>query len=894
MRKSLFIGEMAMIQILFLSLFLLISLQGITQGRESSGREALFPFVLPWNDTSSGPTDLKSWNHFPKGKLPPVKVGKDGHLYAGGRRIRFLGVNLCFGACFPSKEASSKIAGRMAKFGINCVRFHHMDMNPFPNGIRAKDRSDTRNLDPEALDRLDYLIAQLKHYGIYSNLNLLVSRPFNHFDGLPQEIEEIDWKERHIIGFFYRPILELQKEYARKLLTHRNPYTGNPYTREPAIAFVEINNENGLIHSWLGGQVDRLPQIFLQDLQRQWNQWLQRRYRSTQALKTAWGVHSQPLGPELLSNGDFAEGTLGWNLEQHFGALATLQVVSEGPQGVPALRIESQKLGSEGWHLQLNQAGLRLSADQPYTLRFWAKSDLPCRISVGIGQAHSPWQSLGFDSPIELTPQWQEYHFTFLLSQGDNNARINFTGLSQQRATYWLAQVSLKPGGVVGLSEKERLEAKSIPIFLRSRWGERTPQARKDWLRFLWDTENQYWQTLYRYLKQELRVQALVIGTIIGCSTPHLMNQLDVLDTHSYWQHPHFPGRPWDPENWFVGNRSMVNERGGTLPGLALRRALHKPHLVTEYNHSAPNTFSSEAYLLLSAYAALQDWDGIFAFAYSHRQNRWDTQAISNFFDIDQHPTKMVTLPTAAALFRRGDVTPAQKQIIVPLTLEKELDLLQKSYAWQLVNAGQLGIPGEASLIHKIAMDLSGKGEGSVSQELQGLRQRNLFVADNKQLVWDLSQPGRGVVIINTSRTKGVIGYAGGRVFDLGGIRFKPGQTLQEGWCTLTLTLMEGKDLYSPKRILITATGYAENTGMKWKNPEKSSVGRDWGGPPSRVEGIPAEVILPLPTKKVTLWALDERGQRKAKIPLQSEGEGKTRFSIGPEWRTLWYELEVR
>ena len=55
-------------------------------------------------------------------------------------------------------------------------------------------------------------------------------------------------------------------------------------------------------------------------------------------------------------------------------------------------------------------------------------------------------------------------------------------------------------------------------------------------------------------------------------------------------------GRPWDADDWTVGNRSMVNEAGGTLPGLALRRVLGKPHCVTEYNHSAPNTFGSEGF----------------------------------------------------------------------------------------------------------------------------------------------------------------------------------------------------------------------------------------------------------------------------------------------------------
>jgi hypothetical protein len=40
-------------------------------------------------------------------------------------------------------------------------------------------------------------------------------------------------KDQHVIGFFYQPMLDLQKEYARLLLTHRNPYTGLTYAAGP-------------------------------------------------------------------------------------------------------------------------------------------------------------------------------------------------------------------------------------------------------------------------------------------------------------------------------------------------------------------------------------------------------------------------------------------------------------------------------------------------------------------------------------------------------------------------------------------------------------------------------------------------------------------------------------
>ena len=413
-------------------------------------------------------------------------------------------------------------------------------------------------------------------------------------------------------------------------------------------------------------------------------------------------------------------------------------------------------------------------------------------------------------------------------------------------------------------------------------------------MRFLATTEDHYWQAMYRFLKEELNVKAPVTGTIVGCSPPNLMAKMDWVDTHSYWQHPRFPRRPWDSVDWIVENRSMVNERGGTLPGLALKRILEKPHACTEYNHPAPNTYSSEGFLLLAAYAALQDWDAVYVYSYAHARNDgWDSRRINSFFDIDQHPTKMAALPAAAALFRRGDVQPARKQIVVELNQERELDLLRRARAWSLVDAGQAGVPREAALIHRVALATEGRAlpPGALRPEEVKL-EGNRFVSDTGELVWDLSETNRGVVTVNTARSKAVIGYGGGRKFVLGDVAIEPGQSMQNGWCAITITAMDAAR--PPQHLLITATGCAENTDMIWKDAGKSSVGRDWGKAPSRVEGLPARITLPLPASQVEAWALDERGQRGKQLPVENTPEGNAVLALGFQWQTLWYEVIVK
>ena len=63
---------------------------GWCAGRSDAG-ETLFPFVLPWDDATPGVTDLSGWLEKPVGRSGHVRVGEDGHLYAGAERIRFYG-----------------------------------------------------------------------------------------------------------------------------------------------------------------------------------------------------------------------------------------------------------------------------------------------------------------------------------------------------------------------------------------------------------------------------------------------------------------------------------------------------------------------------------------------------------------------------------------------------------------------------------------------------------------------------------------------------------------------------------------------------------------------------------------------------------------------------------
>jgi len=163
-----------------------------------------------------------------------VVIVRDDHFYTAARRLRFWGVNIAFAGNFPAHDQADAVAERLARFGINAVRLHHMDSQPFPNGIFADDSLE--KLSPDALDRLDYFVAALKKQGVYSDINLHVSRNWSRSHHWPNADELPQYDK--VVDIFHPDLIAAQKQYARDLLTHVNAYTGKRYADEPAVGLV--------------------------------------------------------------------------------------------------------------------------------------------------------------------------------------------------------------------------------------------------------------------------------------------------------------------------------------------------------------------------------------------------------------------------------------------------------------------------------------------------------------------------------------------------------------------------------------------------------------------------------------------------------------------------------
>ncbi len=661
------INKIRCIMLQFCLLCILINRTIYAQYLPQTNREAatLVPFVIP---AQVSPGSLLAQKYEPITTQSRLKTQPDGHFYdQNGKRIRLLGVNLSFNANFPTHADAVKIAKRLALAGINAVRCHHMDTSRWPRGIW--DKTGTR-LEPQALDRLDYFIDQLARRGIYTDLNLHVGRSHSRYLHLPNPTTQYD----KMVDIFTPQLINAQKDYARKLLNHVNKYRHLRYADDPAIALVEISNEDSLFMWSATRTLPNLPPFYANILQRQFNQWLKTRYHSTRQLRHIWCKSTCPLGSNILVNPNFHNPRhlktsknyrtnksqpkyFPWQLEQHKQCRAKLSLTNY--RNMSALQITPTKIDNINWHLQFNQAHLALKANQVYTVQFTIAADTARPLTAGVSQAHSPWANMGFNRKITLTPQWKTYRFNFTARKSDNNARLSFS-LGANRATIYLANVQLIPGVEYQLAKNSSLETGTIHLFGSSAGNTESPGRITDRLSFLADTERKFFSGMRDFIKDELHYKGLVTGTIVfGPLGLYGQSDMDFIDGHAYWQHPRFPGRPWDSRNWFVRQQPMVdNINKSPLFNLIADRMAGKPFTVTEYNHPAPLDSQASCMPFISSVAATQDWDGIWIYTYSQSNDNWHSGYFRSYFDICNNPAKWGFIPAAATIFRHNGLAP--------------------------------------------------------------------------------------------------------------------------------------------------------------------------------------------------------------------------------------------
>jgi hypothetical protein len=255
--------------------------------KELTGPE-WFPAVAT-NDLNPSVIGMESWLEKPAGGHGGVRMAGDHFEFADGRRVKFWGTNLSYALGAPEKRQGEYTAGRFAKFGVNAVRLHKFTGVGWA-GIGDPD--DATKMTPEGLDRLDYFSDQLAKRGVYygwSHTFQYDVRPGNRGRLLAyDEIKNNLGGNTYALINYAEDVQDLMIGMVVDLLKHRNPYTGKIYAEDPALCFVELQNEDDIFFFTTAGVYEKCPTYKARLLVR-YASWLKAKYDGNAGLRQAWG-----------------------------------------------------------------------------------------------------------------------------------------------------------------------------------------------------------------------------------------------------------------------------------------------------------------------------------------------------------------------------------------------------------------------------------------------------------------------------------------------------------------------------------------------------------------------------------------------------------------------------
>lgn len=429
----------------------------------------------------------------------------------------------------------------------------------------------------------------------------------------------------------------------------------------------------------------------------------------------------------------------------------------------------------------------------------------------------------------------------------------------------------------------------------------------------------------YDDLKQFLRKIGVKIplndqNATTALRTTVLRAAYDYVDIHKYWDHPVYVGvNRWNPPS-LLRNQSVIFSEAESPARLMLSRLLDRPMMVTEFDFPAPNRFRAEGAVLTGTYAALQDWDGLFQFVYTHhpRQLEGETTGEGDFFASAQDPVKYLAQIIGIRLFLDRGVRPASGGFALildaaghaPFSNMPAGDLLRLGL---IAKVGSLVVPAgatpPASYAGWLTLDgaspaLSGGhpvfpigGEdslslldsladaGLVSRKLFDVKQKRYRSAtgqielDGRKGTFRVVSPGCEAVILPEKQ-------AGQGNFLQ--VKNRVGRGVFAAVSATRFPLKESD------RILLFHLTDTQVEKLKFANAAGSRLER-FGKGRFLAERGEAEIECAVsPGTEVELYRVDTSGRRQGRVPFTRSGSGAIRFNarvFAPEGAGFLYEL---
>lgn len=223
--------------------------------------------------------DLRDLNEAYAGEHGFIKLSDDGMSFVrgDGEAIRFWSIIMTLDSRSirgMTDEEARRTYRFYAKRGVNMVRL-------FTGFHVAEKGADIMDVDEDSIKVLHRHLAAAREAGIY----VTISPYWGHFN-VPEswELEGVAGTPPKGLLLFNPRLQAAYKNWLREAYTRINPYTGLAIIEDPAVAILQVHNEDSLFF-WTA---QRIPEAQMRILSRHYADWLTERYGSLQAAVDSW------------------------------------------------------------------------------------------------------------------------------------------------------------------------------------------------------------------------------------------------------------------------------------------------------------------------------------------------------------------------------------------------------------------------------------------------------------------------------------------------------------------------------------------------------------------------------------------------------------------------------
>ena len=416
--------------------------------------------------------------------------------------------------------------------------------------------------------------------------------------------------------------------------------------------------------------------------------------------------------------------------------------------------------------------------------------------------------------------------------------------------------------------------------------------------RFLIEVYNRAYVRMEQFLRGLGVKQPLTDQNMWSTINMSLMRQhYDYVDNHGYWDHPNFPVNPWRMPLAF-SNKSDIGKFAAMPLYDSPSRLFGKPMMFTEFDFVSSNQYRAEGGLVMGAYSALQDWDGIYRFAYSHGEVSKPEAAY--LFDVFTSPSSAVSEKMGVLCFLRGDVKRAETcfPTLIPENYQN-LNAVPDNYPSAICRLGLIGrigtiiIPDSSRDLYlppgTAAVNGIGTAPGSIplsvpyfsawpaKNMLEDMLKAGVLKPQEADLAkgifrsstgeLELNQP-EGIFCVVTEHSEGAVLPAGkalsGKVLKITG---------NTAYAAFFAAAMDGNPLPGSNRILLLHLTDIQNSKAKFSSGAMT-LWLERGSLPHLLRKGEAKVSLSGKFAGHKLYAVNLAGKRLAEVPLVKTDDG--------------------